>query len=427
MTIAGMPDTTHRPDAATLADAVTLADAELVEACRAVELLRRNAEGRLIAGLIELERRRVYLDDGFRCLAGWGRGVQRWSEAEARSRRDLTKLATVEPLILERLLAGRVGVAQAHLLGRLYCAPRVGERLGEFLELFLDQAAILSYADFEQYVRNWRLLIDQDGADPARAHRDRSLTMSHSDHEFRLVVTGPAIDGIQWRALLRQAEQLEWERDWQTTVQIHRDLACAALMPRSKAQRRYDAFCSLLMHIGGSTTGAGIAVTVDIVVDAQSLDRGIDALFGGRAQRPPAPTRRPGTARCHTFDGIFVDPCDAVRAALTGQVRSLLMGADGRVVAMTRARRLFTGAMRDAVIASASRCTHPGCLVASIDCQIDHTLPYSRGGPTSVDNAGPACRHHNNWRFTSGARIERRADGTWATYRMDGSRVAPPD
>lgn len=426
-----LPDWTDRT---AWPDRTDWTDSDLMALCRSDELHRRHTEGRLIVGLIELERRKAYLEDGFRCLAGWGRGIQRWSDHEARSRRDLTKLAMTEPVIVERLLTGRIGVAQAHLIGRLSRAPRVGQFVPLFLAEFLEQAAVMSYADFEQHIRNWRLLVDQDGADPSRAHRDRSATLSHSDHEFRLVVTGPAIDGAQWGALLHQVEQIEWERDWRTTEQVHGDMACPALMPRSSAQRRYDAFCSLLTHIGnrapgdidGSEDGA-IGVVVNIVVDARTFARGVDELFAA-GPRPRIPTPfGPDAALSQTFDGTFVAPRDAVLAALAGRARMLLTGDNGHVVAMTKSGRLFTGAMRDAVLATASRCTHPGCLVASIDCEIDHLMPHSRGGPTSVANAGPACRHHNNWRYASGALIERQVDGTWATYRRDGTRVAPPD
>jgi hypothetical protein len=410
-------------------------DRELLAACRDGEFERRRSEGHLIIAMMELERRKLYLDDGYRCLAEWGRGAQRWSDVEARSRRDLVKLASAEPVIVDRLLAGRVGVAQVHLLGRLSRAPRVGRLVPYFLREFLDQAAALSFADFEEYVRNWRLLADQEGADPAHAHRDRSVSVGFTDHEFRMVVTGPAIDGVQWHGLLRQVERIEWERDWEATVRRHGDGANASLMPRTPAQRRYDAFCSLLAHIGRSPTGPGEAngaqpgsgVVVNIVVDAHTFARGVDDVFGACSPDRISPPFGPDAAFCHTFDGTFVAPRDAVLAGLAGKVRMMLADESGQVVKMTKTGRLFVGAMRDAVLAAASRCTHPGCLVAATDCQIDHVIPYSNGGPTSVINANGACRHHNRWRYESGARVERLPDGSWATYRRDGTRVAPPD
>ena len=159
-----------------------LAAADLLAGCRAVELRRRAEEGRLLMALIEIERRKLYTADGFRDLAAYGRGVHRWEQTEARSRRGLVTLARHDSRIIDRLLAGRIGVAQAHLLGRLFETPRVGQFVVLFLDLFLDWAAMLDFADFDQHVRNWRLLIDQDGPDPERSHRQGSMTIGRSYH-----------------------------------------------------------------------------------------------------------------------------------------------------------------------------------------------------------------------------------------------------
>ena len=39
------------------------------------------------------------------------------------------------------------------------------------------------------------------------------------------------------------------------------------------------------------------------------------------------------------------------------------------------------------------------------DCDLDHTVARSQGGPTTTDNLAPLCRHHHrlkdfaNWRY----------------------------
>ena len=72
----------------------------------------------------------------------------------------------------------------------------------------------------------------------------------------------------------------------------------------------------------------------------------------------------------------------------------------------------------------ATRCTHPGCLVASGDSQADHLLPHSGGGVTEVTNGGPSCGKHNRWRYVTGATSALDADGYWRTYRADRTEVA---
>ena len=138
---------------------------------------------------------------------------------------------------------------QAHLLGRLFEMPRVREYVELFLDMFLDWAAMLDYADFEEQVRTWRLLVDQDGSDPERAHRDRSMKLGMSDHTYVVSLNGPAIDGVRLKSLLQRFEDIEWDIDWETTVATHGELARPDLTPRTAAQRRYDAFQNLLDHV----------------------------------------------------------------------------------------------------------------------------------------------------------------------------------
>ncbi len=448
-----------------LADLADVADAELLHTCRLDELDRRRTEGLLIHRMIEIERRKLYTADGFTCLAGWGRGVHRWNDIEARSRRNLTKLAAVAPQVVQRLITGRLGVAQAHLLGRLFKTPRVGQFVPLFIDDFLEQAAQLSYADFEQHVRNWRLLVDQDGPDPERAHRQRSASLQFSDHEFRFVMNGPAIDGAKFKALLKRFEQVEWDLDWAAAKQEWGDDARPDLMRRTSQQRRYDAFVNLLAHVdlpvsddavdgangaddveldpfGDAGTAAGgtsdaavpprpadgvVSTVVNIMIDINTMIHGLDELFGGALYRttpPPFGTRK---ALCQTLDGEFIAPKDAALAALYGKVRLVVTDEIGRPVQMTKVGRLFTGPMRDAVLMLATRCTHPGCTRQVTDCHVDHLVPHSDGGATAVDNGGPACSHHNNWRYTSGARARLQPTGRWSTHRKDGTEIAPPD
>ena len=82
--------------------------------------------------------------------------------------------------------------------------------------------------------------------------------------------------------------------------------------------------------------------------------------------------------------------------------------------------------IRDAVLATATHCTHPGCTVPATRCQIDHMHPASHGGCTSTYNGCVRCGHHNRWRHRTGATVTRHPDGTIITHRADGTRIAPP-
>lgn len=40
-------------------------------------------------------------------------------------------------------------------------------------------------------------------------------------------------------------------------------------------------------------------------------------------------------------------------------------------------------------------CRHPGCSIPAARCELDHTVPWSRGGPTTHDNLAHLCRKHH--------------------------------
>ncbi|MHA7238371.1 HNH endonuclease [Arthrobacter sp. TMS1-12-1] len=40
-------------------------------------------------------------------------------------------------------------------------------------------------------------------------------------------------------------------------------------------------------------------------------------------------------------------------------------------------------------------CRHPGCSIPAARCELDHTTPWARGGPTDHDNLAHLCRKHH--------------------------------
>lgn len=396
-------------------------DQVLLDQARDHELLRRRAEGLLLQSLIRIDRRGLYRANGYTDVAAWGRDELRWEQDEARSRRGLTKLAQQVPELVDRLLAGRLGVAQAHLLGRLFSAPRVGHHVPEFIDSFFQYASEMSYHHFEHYCRSWRLLMDQDGTLPNPAGRHASLAFT--DTEYRLTIVGPSIDGAAWQAELQRLERIEFEHDWQAAKQQHGEAVCHDVLARTNTQRRYDALQRL---IAGNPAG-GVSTVVNIVADLPTwlhqLDR-ISSMPGVASQIEPF---GPARGRSHTIDGTQVHPRDVVLASLTDHVRCIVTDSTGRAVAMTSKQRLFTGPLADAIRLASTTCTHPGCLAPASASQLDHLVPHSRGGPTSAVNGGPACDHHNPWRYAAGARTYLRDDGIWITEHADGTRIAPPD
>ncbi len=405
------------------------ADQVLIDLARHHELLRRRAEGLLLQSLIQIDRRGLYRASGYTDVAAWGRGELRWEPGEARARRGLTKLAQRVPELVDRLLTGRLGVAQAHLLGRLFSAPRVGRHVPDYIDSFLHYATEMSYHHFEHYCRSWRLLMDQDGTLPNPAGRHASLVFT--DTEYRLTIVGPAIHGAAWQAELQRLERIEFEHDWQAAKQQYGEAVCHDLLARTTAQRRYDALQRLVSgNSPGSAAGnpsGGVSTVVNIVADLPTWLHQLDRISGIPGVAPQLDPFGPTRGRSHTVDGTQVHPRDVVLASLANHVRCIVTDGAGRAVAMTSKQRLFTGPLADALLLTSTTCTHPGCLAPASTSQRDHLVPHSQGGPTSAVNGGPACDHHNPWRYDAGARTFLRDDGIWITEHADGTRIAPPD
>ena len=62
-------------------------------------------------------------------------------------------------------------------------------------------------------------------------------------------------------------------------------------------------------------------------------------------------------------------------------------------------------------------CTAPGCGRRAATCDLDHTAPHHRGGPTCECNLAPLCRHHHRCKQADGWRLERPEPGVlvWHT------------
>ena len=423
-----------------------LSDAEVLARCREIEAQRRAMLAEHVRLLRELEVRKLYYSDGHRDLAGYGRAEFRWADRDAKAHRDLERLCRSCPQVLDALTIGRVGGAQVFLLGRLARAPRVGMYVAEQIDDFLDHAAKLSFLAFEQYVISWKCLMDQDGPDPDRAHRNRKASLGQTGLLGKFDVEGPASDHVRLKAMLAHFEEIEFHRDWTAAKALYGDDVSADKLLRTTTQRRYDAFQELLRHTtlpkmvdpdlqDGESTDAvdegpepdGLVTTVlNIVIDAESAVHGLEHLLGISLTAPVRSPFGPDRAFCHTFDGDPIALRDAVLAGLAGKIRIVLRGSDGLPVAMSSAQRLFTGAIRDAVLMTATHCTHDGCIVAGSKCQTDHLHASFQGGETSVGNAALACGHHNRWRYLAKVKVRRLADGIIATFRPDGSRIAPP-
>jgi hypothetical protein len=330
---------------------------------------------------------------------------------------------------MEALWSGEIGVAQVYALGKARANPRCGEQLVEHGGVLLGHAKQLPYEEFSLCVRRWEMLADADGAHKNTEVNHERRSISLVEHDGAGFITGRcgAMDLAEIRELWHRYNDAEFTADWEATREKHGDAACYALMPRSDAQRGFDAFKQMCIDAASTPADAQRPEpTLNIVMDVNTFERTL-ATLGLAPEAASSPQASLDDLpidkwRSETVDGTLINPTEAVLAALHGHVRRVVFDSAGNVVNLGRRRRLFDGSAREAVFLQALRCIWPGCFIPVGRCQADPVKDWQHGGSTCSENGAPLCGRHNRWK-NRGYTVWRDAHGTWHTCRPDGTEI----
>lgn len=115
--------------------------------------------------------------------------------------------------------------------------------------------------------------------------------------------------------------------------------------------------------------------------------------------------------------GGAVAPSTVARLACGG-TESVVLGDDGRVLALGRAQRFFTRRQRRVLAVRDGGCLWPSCERPPSWTEAHHIRRWVDGGRTDVDDGVLLCRHHHLRLHDEGWRITRRG----GRYRLE----APP-
>ncbi|MBO1768218.1 HNH endonuclease signature motif containing protein [Allobranchiibius sp. GilTou38] len=193
---------------------------------------------------------------------------------------------------------------------------------------------------------------------------------------------------------------------------------------RTPAKRRADALVRLVDTAAGVLDGTaprpvgefGATAKILVTMDYATLYQGLrDA--GRLSQHTSedsgsAPTYLPGIGR--TTDGEHLDAGTLRRLACDADLIPAVLGTDSEPLDIGRAKRLFTGGLRTAIIHRDQHCTFPGCDRPPDWCDANltprssplrsdtsrgprdhHVRPWWAGGETNLGNAALLCaRHH---------------------------------
>ncbi len=340
------------------------------------------------------DTRRIWESDGSRSPAHRLARETRSSVGGARS--DLRRARRVRhlPLVRDGVVAGVLSIDHLDLLGHVN-TPERRHLFARDEALLVRKCSELSYADGARLVRYWaghadeRLADERAAARPAHDPNDDDAAAAPDDanapptddeydahapttgsrlHASRtldetLIIDGTldAIDGtIVENELNRLAEEI-------------RLADRKAGIDRSPAQRRAAALVEMARRSATAPEhGRRPRPLFTVLVGERSLDR-----------------------LCELSNGIVVTPGQLVAHLGEADIESVLFDGPSTIVAVS-SRRTFAGAVRRAVQVRDRRCRHRSdCDVPADDCDIDHIVPASKGGPTSQFNGRLECKPHN--------------------------------
>ena len=404
-------------------------DDTLTERFRELELVVRGATAEMAAIIREGERRSIQAVDGHRTMKQWVRAQTNCPAGEAAGLRRLANVLDDLAGVGDALLAGHIGVAQAHELARVRSNPRCGDQLGSVASILLEHAEHLSYEDFRVVTRRWETLADLDGAqddhDASHERRTASVTELHGSLDMR-VSGGSGMVTAEMIAIFQRFVQAEFDNDVAARTQMFGPDAPASALPRTDAQRRFDAMAEIFRAaVAAPTGGLRPEPVVNVVVGLATYQR-LLARHGMAVQPDDIDSSDLHIERMETSTGVAVSPDDVVAATLTGVVRRVVIDSADVIVNAGRTRRLFTGVAREMALLLWPHCDHLGCTVPSGQCDIDHLDEWeAHNGATNQDNGRPRCCTHNPWKSKHRLRTRRDQAGRVVDIRTDGTPMAP--
>ena len=335
----------------------------------------------LFTCIAELERARVWDQDGCRDMAQWLSGhlgiswwvASRWVTAAAR----LDAL----PQLGAALRSGELSVDKVVDLARF--ATEENERELICWARRVSPRAVRQRADQETRT---------DLEETRRSDRDRRLSWWYDDDRFGMFAELPLDQGaIVERALTRLADSLvgspeDPEDEFEDTLEARRAdalvaLACGRLAEDSDAQR------------------------ATVVIHAE-----LDALLGA-------------SRGCELEGAGAVHPEVARRLACDSRLEAVIYGSEDDPVGIGRNARTVPAWLMRQLRRRDRGCTFPGCGTTRY-LQAHHIVAWYEGGPTDLDNLTLSCTFHHKLVHEYRWRVVLRKEGVmW--FRPDGRRYDP--
>ena len=344
------------------------------ERLEAVHRFQARLDAAACAAAAAFDDSGMWAVDGARNAVVWLAKRHRIPKREARRQLRLGRAVRQMTVTKGAWEAGEITSDHVQVLAPLHRGVTAGafERDEHML---VELARTLSFDDFRRAVTYWEQLADPDGvesdAEARRRERDVYLAQSYQGSYIGRMNLDPVAGSIVGGELERREQELILAARAETKDRLGHDPLPDDL-PRTPGQRRADALVEMAIRsMAAPQGGERPRPLITVLVDVPSAQR-----------------------ICELADGTVITP---------GSVVPYLEDADSRLAVFTSSRRVevspssrfFSGVTREAIQIRDRRCRHPYCDAPLTRCQVDHRIPWARGGPTTQANGQLLCGFHN--------------------------------
>ena len=406
-------------------------DAELLEELEIADRHERQLLAHKTMLIAEVMRRKLYRKGGHSSVFGLLRARYGWSEAECRDAVAIVRAVQTSPSVGAAVDNATLPVSHAALLARSVNALSKSPSAPPCDLLDCEVASIIANPEPEhdQFAKSVRRL--ENLTDPARsqrtadaAHDRRDVTIRPTEHGVTITARLGAVEGAQVIETIYGFADAEHETDRRAaTAAGNLDEDGYPIGERSAAQCRADGLVAICDAATTAAPARSVTVApVSILVDERTFTDTL-ALFGlyPETVHDPLAATDWSKRRCETSNGIVVDPATAVREAIAGHLRWMMVDKLLHPLAVSSQQRCFRGPLREAVLQISDRCVIPGCRQPTGRLQADHLDEHHAGGPTSLANGIPLCGRHNRLKHREGLQPRQDEFGHWHLYDRYGN------
>jgi hypothetical protein len=359
-------------------DADTMLGADARRLAVLAEEMKRTADALLTIAIARVNSSGAWAEGKSRSAEEWVSRTTGASWGEAKGRVELAAALRSLPETTEALVEGRISGSQAALVAQAAAVdPHAEHRL-------LDLASRAAHTELRDASRRVVATASGQAADEqAAVHRTRYLkTWIDGQGGFRIDGRLTKAAGAKVLAVLEPLMETEF--------------ADARRQGRRESQDAYRADALVTMAERAST---GARVDADTAPPSATVIVRVDhaALLRGHVE---------GDETCE-IDGLGPVPVADVEQLMADPVLTVLRTKGKEVLAATTETRVIRKELRRAVFERDRVCVVPGCGIAK-GLEIDHLVPFARGGPTSIDNLQRLCKHHHRLKTIGAATLTRR-------------------